>query len=437
MVRSWSSEGVTGPPSGPRIVNTCATHRSGSEPVSRGETLQQHHTLAAEELYFVSQSEESPITAGRLMNILTFAGLAAGLMLLVLGGEFLVRGASRLAIVAGVSPLVIGLTIVAAGTSSPELAVSVQASLGGNPDVSMGNVVGSNIFNTLGILGLCALFVPLIVHSKVVRVDIPIMIGASLLMAALAAFDRSLDWYDGLILLALFVLYTGWTIVQSRRENRDVKAEFDAEFDGGRSPHTRTFVLKNIALVLAGLGVLVVGARLLVDSGVELASSLGVSDAVIGLTIIAIGTSLPEVATSVIATIRNERDIAVGNVVGSNIFNILGILGVASVIAPLGGDSALAVKDTIAKFDLPIMVATAVVCLPMLFKGRLVRWEGISFIAAYAAYVVFLILTETGSGARGTFALALLLFSPLVLAVMGWSVFRALRPASVEPVEAS
>lgn len=367
------------------------------------------------------------------MDILTFAGLAAGLVLLVGGGEFLVRGASRLAVVAGISPLVVGLTVVAAGTSSPELAVSVQASLGGNPDVSLGNVVGSNIFNTLGILGLCAVFASLVVHSRVVRVDIPIMIGASLLLAALAAFDRSLDWYDGLILLALFLLYNGWTVVQSRRETREVKAEFESEFDPRRSPHTPAFVLKNIGFVIAGLAVLVVGARLLVDSGVELAGALGVSDAVIGLTIIAIGTSLPEVATSVIATLRNERDIAVGNVVGSNIFNVLGILGVASVIAPLGGESAMAVKDTIAKFDLPIMVATAIVCLPMLFKGRLVRWEGIAFIAAYAAYVGSLVLTETGSGARGTFGIAIAFSSPLVLAILGWSVFQALRPRHASP----
>ena len=365
------------------------------------------------------------------MDVLTIVGLAAGFVLLVVGGEFLVRGASKLAVIAGISPLVVGLTVVAAGTSSPELAVSVQASLGGNPDVSMGNVVGSNIFNTLAILGLCALFLPLLVHSKVVRIDIPIMIGASVLLALLTVFDGSLDWYDGVVLLAAFIAYVAWTVVQARRETRDVRAEFGAEFDGGapRSPH---FLVKNLLLLLAGLGVLVVGARLLVGSAVALASSLGVSDAIVGLTIIAIGTSLPEVATSVIATIRKERDIAVGNVVGSNIFNVLGILGVAAAIAPVGGEAALQVKDTIVRFDMPIMVATAIVCLPMLFKGHLVRWEGVAFLVAYGAYVVFLILTETGSGARGTFVGALLFSSPLVAAVLGWSVFRALRPALVE-----
>ncbi|MGD9935723.1 MAG: calcium/sodium antiporter, partial [Dehalococcoidia bacterium] len=337
------------------------------------------------------------------MDILTFAGLAGGLVLLVAGGEFLVRGASRLAVIAGISPLVVGLTVVAAGTSSPELAVSVQASLGGNPDVSMGNVVGSNIFNTLGILGLCAIAAPLVVRSKVVRIDIPIMIAASVILALLTVFDGSLDWYDGLLLLVAFVSYVVWTVLQGRRETQDVRAEFGAEFDG-RIPRSPFFLARNVLLLLTGLGVLVLGARLLVDSGVELASSLGVSDAVVGLTIIAIGTSLPEVATSVIATIRNERDIAVGNVVGSNIFNILGILGVASAIAPVGGDAALQVKDTIARFDMPVMVATAIVCLPMLFKGHLVRWEGIAFLGAYATYVAFLILTETESGARGTFA---------------------------------
>lgn len=360
------------------------------------------------------------------MDLLTVAGLAAGLVLLVLGGEFLVRGASRLAVIAGISPLVVGLTVVAAGTSAPELAVSVQAVAGGTGDVSVGNVIGSNIFNTLAILGLCAIAAPLAVHSNVIRIDIPIMVGASLLLVVLVVFDNAINWYDGLLLAGLLVSYVVWSIRQSRKESREVADEFSREFDGNVR-HDRRTILVNLVFVLAGLGVLILGACLLVDSGVTLASDLGVSDAVIGLTIIAVGTSLPEVATSVVATIRNERDIAVGNVVGSNLFNILGILGVTSLVAPLVGSSSLAVIDTIVEFDLPVMVATALICLPMLFKGQLVRWEGVLFVVAYATYVVFLILTETGSGARETLGNALLFSSPLVVIVLGWSLYQGLR----------
>jgi len=360
------------------------------------------------------------------MDILTFAGLASGFVLLVLGGEFLVRGASRLAVIAGISPLVVGLTIVAAGTSSPELAVSVQAVAGGTGDVSVGNVIGSNIFNTLAVLGVCAIAAPLIVHSRVVRVDIPIMAGASLLVVLLVAFDGAINWYDGLTLVVLLVVYVFWTICQSRNESRVVSDEFAREFDGAVARDRRTILIQ-VALVIAGLVILVLGARLLVDSGVALARDLGVSDAIIGLTIIAVGTSLPEVATSVIATIRDERDIAVGNVVGSNLFNLLGILGVTGVVAPLLGASSLAVIDTIIAFDLPVMVATALVCLPMLFKGRLVRWEGVLFLVAYTAYVLFLVLTETGNGASETLATALVFSSPFVVAVLGWNLYQSLR----------
>ncbi|MGD9934711.1 MAG: calcium/sodium antiporter [Dehalococcoidia bacterium] len=371
------------------------------------------------------------------MDLLTFLGLAAGFVLLVAGGEFLVRGASKLAVIGGISPLVVGLTVVAAGTSSPELAVSVQAVAAGTGDVSVGNVIGSNIFNTLAILGLCAIAAPLVVHSKVVRIDIPLMVAASLLLVLLVAFDNAVNWYDGVLLVTLLVGYVAWSIRQSRRESRAINDEFAREYDGTIRRDKRT-ILVNIAFVLAGLGVLILGARFLVDSGVTLARDLGVSDAVIGLTIIAVGTSLPEVATSVIATLRNERDIAIGNVVGSNLFNILGILGVTAMVTPMAGSASLAVIDTIVAFDLPVMVATALICLPMLFKGRLVRWEGFLFVAAYATYVVFLVLTETGAGARETLANALIFTSPLVLIVLGWSIYQGIRPGRKEaPAELS
>lgn len=324
-----------------------------------------------------------------------------GLVALVLGAELLVRGASRLALSFGISSLVVGLTVVAFGTSAPELAVSTQSALSGQVDIAIGNVVGSNIFNVLFILGASALITPLVVNQQLIRQEVPIMIGFSLLTWGLAA-DGSLSWLDGVLLVALLLGYTAFLIVQSRRaQPRAVTEEYDEALaipaDRGWDRHWAV----QVALVLAGLGLLVTGSRWLVEAAVTFATWLGVSELIVGLTIVAAGTSLPEVATSVLAAVRGERDIAVGNAVGSNIFNLAGVLGASALVAPAG----LTVGAGVLNFDLPIMVAVAVACLPIFFTGHLIaRWEGLLFLAYYVAYTLWLILKATHNDAAGPFA---------------------------------
>jgi cation:H+ antiporter len=310
----------------------------------------------------------------------------AGGLLLIAGAELLVRGASRLAVAAGISPLVVGLTVVAFGTSSPELAVTVRSAYAGAADVALGNVVGSNIFNVLFILGLSALIVPLVVAQQLVRLDVPLMIVASVLMLMLG-LDRRIGWIDGLILVAGIVAYTVFLIRQSRRESARVRAEYEGAF--GTEEPERTSWLLNIGMVVAGLALLVVGARWLVDAAVATATALGVSELVIGLTIVAAGTSLPEVATSLLAAIRGDRDIAVGNVVGSNIFNILAVLGLGGLVSPEG----IAVSSGALTFDIPVMIAVALATLPVFFTGYMIaRWEGAVFLGYYIAYTTYLAL---------------------------------------------
>jgi len=319
--------------------------------------------------------------------LVQFAWFAVGLVLLVVGAEALVRGASKIALSFGVSPLVIGLTIVAYGTSAPEMAVSVQGALTGKVDIAMGNVVGSNIFNVLFILGASALIAPLVVNAQLIRQEVPVMIGASLLLWALAA-DGRIGGLDGALLFGLVVAYTAFLVVQSRRESQATRQEYADEFvpKGGWDSHWGVQVL----LVMIGLGMLVLGSTLLVEAAITVARRMGVSELVVGLTIVAAGTSLPEVATSIMATIRGERDIAIGNVVGSNTFNILAVLGASSLAAR----EPLAVAPSVLAFDLPVMTAVAVACFPVFFTGRqIARWEGIVFLGYYAAYTAYLILS--------------------------------------------
>lgn len=317
----------------------------------------------------------------------TIALFVVGLALLVVGAEGLVRGASRLAAALGVSPLVVGLTIVAYGTSAPELAVSVKAVLAGQPGLGLGNVVGSNLFNVLFILGLSALITPLAVAQQLVRFDVWVMIGVAVL-GLLLGLDGRVGRADGLILVSAGLTYTVWCIRQSRRENAAVQTEYAAQF--GRPARTgwaAGFV--NVVLVLVGLGLLVLGSRWLVTSAVVIARALGVSELVIGLTIVAVGTSLPEVATSVVAAIKGERDIAVGNVVGSNVFNVLIVLGGAAVVAPQG----IAVARSALIVDMPLMIVVSAACLPIFFTGhRISRLEGALFLVGYAAYTAYLLI---------------------------------------------
>jgi K+-dependent Na+/Ca+ exchanger-like protein len=251
------------------------------------------------------------------MTSMTFIYLLAGLVLLVAGAEVLVRGAAKLAAHFGIPPLIIGLTVVAFGTSAPETAVSVQAAFNGSGDLAIGNVIGSNIANVLLILGITALVAPLLVSRQLIRLDVPIMIGASLVTYALA-LDGSLSRLDGALLFAGIIAYTSFLIISSRKSKAPAADEFSVEYGPEAAPKPYATLL-NLALIIAGLVLLVSGSNFLVTGAVSLARALGLSELVIGLTVIAIGTSLPELATSVMAAFKGERDIAVGNIVGSNI----------------------------------------------------------------------------------------------------------------------
>jgi cation:H+ antiporter len=336
--------------------------------------------------------------------------LAAGLGVLLVGGELLVRGASRLAALFGISPLLIGLTVVSFGTSAPELAISLLAAAGGYAGLTVGNVVGSNIYNVLLVLGSSALIAPLLVKQQLVRLDVPLMIAASLFFWALA-LDGVLSLLDGALLFGLLLVYLVVVIVVPRRESADVVAEYEHEFGYHPAQQTRLKV-RNGALVVGGALLLVLGSRWLVDGAVALAGSLGVDDLLIGLTIVAIGTSLPELTTSLVAALRGERDIAVGNVVGSNIFNILSVLGLTALIAPGGvlvSPSALAV-------DIPFMTAVAIACLPLLYTGRIVaRVEGAFLLVYGATYTVFLVVGAVGAGIPQFALVGLLLIAPLAM----------------------
>ena len=322
------------------------------------------------------------------MSFTTFGLLVLGLAVLVAGAEVLVRGASRLAAAFGIAPLVIGLTVVAFGTSAPEVAVSVHAALSGSADIALGNVVGSNVFNVLAILGLAAVIAPLSVHLKVIRIDVPLMIAVSAGAWGLA-LDGRISRLEGALLFAGIVAYTVWTVRAGRRESPVLPAD-------ARPQRTLAMVGASSALVVVGLVLLVLGARWLVQSATDIARALGFSELVIGLTIVAGGTSLPELATSVIAALRGQRDIAVGNVVGSNIFNLLCVLGGAALLAPGG----VVVAPQALAFDLPVMMAVAFACLPVFLTGQTIaRWEGVLFLGYYAAYTGWLTLASQAHSA--------------------------------------
>lgn len=358
------------------------------------------------------------------MDAVTLSLFVLGFCLLVGGAEWLVRGASRLAATSGISPLVIGLTVVAFGTSAPELSVSVQSAVSGQANIAVGNIVGSNILNVLLILGLAALITPLIVSSQLVRLDVPLMIGVSVLVYLLA-LDGYIGRLDGLLLFAGIVAYTVFSIVQSRRESVQIQTEYAEEFGPGKSGG----ILMNLALIVIGLVLLVLGARWLVNGAVMIAKLLGISDLIIGLTVIAIGTSLPEVAASVVASVRGQRDIAVGNVVGSNLFNLLMVLGLTGLISPSG----IHVSPAALGFDIPVMIAVAVACLPIFFTAhRIDRWEGALFLGYYLAYTVYLILHSMEHDALPVFNAMMLWFAmPLTAITLLVLLVRALRAQTI------
>ncbi|GAB3106622.1 calcium/sodium antiporter [Streptomyces calidiresistens] len=349
--------------------------------------------------------------------------IIAGLVLLTVGGEVLVRGAANLAARVGISSLVVGLTVVSTATSAPELAVTVGAVMRDEPGLAVGNVVGSNIANVLLILGISALVLPLLVKQRLVRLDLPIMVLLSVMLLVMS-LDGGIGLLDGIILLTVLIGYTVMTVLVSRRESAAeraaVRSEGDAVPTAGRAAASgaepgdsrEVSVPKSLLFVVVGVALLVAGATVLVEGAVNTATAFGVSSLVVGLTVVAVGTSLPELAVSVIAVRRGERDLAVGNVVGSNIANIGLVLGLPAILSADG----LPVPDAAVALDIPLMLAAAVALLPIAFTGFVVaRWEGGLFLALYASYTTFVVLAATQHDALEGFTTAMVWFVlPLV-----------------------
>jgi len=329
------------------------------------------------------------------MDITTLILFFIGFFLLGGGADLLVRGASKLAVRLGIEPLVVGLTIVAFGTSAPELAVNVQASYEGQPDLVIGNVVGSNIANVLLILGVAAIITRMTVSVQLVRLDVPLMVIVSILAYALA-WDGAISFWDGLLLFSGAIGYTVFAIYNSGSSTTSeaVQAEYAQEYGSEQTEKQNDKIFILLVYIVIGLVLLVVGSNWLVDGAVMIARYFGVSELIIGLTILAIGTSLPELAASIVASLRGERDIVVGNVVGSNLFNIMLVLGAAALVAPEG----IKVSETALNFDILVMIAVAMLCLPIFFTGHSIdRWEGALFLLFYSAYLAFLGFSATQS----------------------------------------
>jgi cation:H+ antiporter len=308
---------------------------------------------------------------------LALISILAGLVLLAVGAEGLVRGSSSIALRMGVTPLVIGLTIVAFGTGSPEMIVSLQAALSGNSDLALGNIVGSNICNIALILGVAAIARPLHVRSTLLQREVPVMIAVTLLLGVLL-YDGVLGRIEGAVLTMGAIAYTVAIYRAARKDrNTDVAGEFAQELPAPQASTTRS-----VALVIGGFVGLLIGANVLVNGAVVIAQAMGMSQVVIGLTVIAIGTSLPELATSVVAALRNDADVAFGNVLGSNILNILLILGVVAMVQPI---SAAGLRP----LDLGVLIGSSIVIYPLMWRGRILnRWEGGLLLGGYVAYVV-------------------------------------------------
>ena len=345
---------------------------------------------------------------------LSLIQLGGGLLLLILGAELLVRASVRLAASLGVRPLLIGLTVVAFGSSAPQLAVSVQAAAAENADIAVGSVIGGNIFNTLVTLGLSALIIPLRVSRQLIRLDIPLMIFASLLVFALA-FNEELGRLDGLVMLSAFALYLGLLLRQSRHHHAVPSPP----------PHKSTPWLSSLVWMGLGLALLVVAGHLLLDAAVDVATELGLSERIIGLTVVAVGTSLPQLATSLIAAVRGQRDIAVGNVIGGNLFNLLGVLGLTALLAP----TPLSVSPNALAFDLPVMLGVAMLCWPVFYSGyRITRAEGLLFLGLYLAYGLHVVWFTTGMPMADKLERLMLFFIlPALLAYLLFSTLRAWR----------
>ncbi|MBI3755400.1 MAG: calcium/sodium antiporter [Deltaproteobacteria bacterium] len=310
-----------------------------------------------------------------MVNTLFFL---AGLTELYFGADWLVKGASRLAVALNVQPLVVGLTVVAFGTSLPEFVVSFIGALKGLPDIALGNIVGSNIVNIGLILGLSAIIFPLSVHMRLIRFETPFMIFAAVLLF-LVSLKGIISRIDGILFIAAFTAYIAYTIKVAKKEAEAVKAEYQ-EF-----LQKRDSVIKDIILIIAGLAVLIIGAEMLVRSAVSLARAMGISELIIGMTIVAAGTSLPEFATSTVAAFKKEADISIGNIVGSNIFNILFILGVTGIIQPI------AVNPEALKFHMPVIIFFSLIFFVFMSIGSVLsRLRGALLVLLYIGYVIYI-----------------------------------------------
>ena len=346
------------------------------------------------------------------MSAATVLWLLLGFTLLVGGGETLVRGGSGLGRTMGLSPLVVGLTVVAFATSAPELAVSVGASLSGAPGLAVGNVVGSNITNVLLVLGVAAVVLPVAVRSQLVRIDVPVMVMFSALLPVLS-LDGNVSRAEGTVLVVLLLGYVGWSVWTGRTEVPD---EWEPKAEQVPPPAGRGW-LSDLGTVAAGVVMLVVGAHLMVDAATRVAAAVGVSNLVIGLTVVSIGTSLPELATAVIAALRGERELAIGNVVGSCVCNIGLVMGVTAMVARVGVPVDLAAV----RFDMPVMVAVAAALLPVVFTGFVItRAEAAVFLAYYVVYVAYLLLDAADHDALPAFSATLLWFV-IPITVLTWT----------------
>ena len=354
----------------------------------------------------------------------TFLLLAAGLLILTLGADVLVRGAVRLSARVGIPPLIVGLTVVAFGTSAPELSVSIQSILLGQEAISLGNALGSNIFNVLATLGMASIIAPLAVSQQLVRLDVPLCIGVSGLVL-LFSLDGRLHQTDGFVLLSGIIAYTVFLFIKGRKQgDTEGLEDYEQEYGAIANSGSLQWVI-DLGVLIVGILMLVSGSKLLIDNAVVLAREWGMSELVIGLTIISVGTSLPELATSVMASFKGERDIAVGNVIGSNLFNLLGGLGVAASLTPAG----LPVPPDALSFDIPVALAVSVACLPIFFSGYTIdRWEGALFLGYYCAYMAYLLLKSTGHNMLPLFTTAMWGFvfplTALTLSILTWRGWR-------------
>ncbi|HCF63091.1 MAG TPA: calcium/sodium antiporter [Ferruginibacter sp.] len=316
-----------------------------------------------------------------------------GLIIILLGAEFVLRSSSRIAAMMGIRPIIIGLTVVSIGTSMPELAVGITAVSEGYGSLAVGNIAGTNMLNILFILGLSAALKPLPLHQLSIRLDVPVMIGAAVILF-LMALDGMISRIEGIFLFLAAIVYVVVLIRMSKKESVSLKKEYEEEYSTKallKKPGTLA-ITGNSVLLIVGIGLSVFGANLLVDGSVDIALSLGVSEALIGLTIVAIGTSAPELATTIMATIKNDRDVAIGNLIGSSISNILVILGLTTIASPHGVD----VSKDILWLDLPLAAAVAIACYPVFRSNKMVsRTEGIVFVSLYLVYLSSLILLRT------------------------------------------